>query len=284
MFQRLFTTLFNDKLKKGYLLLLIQIVGSLASSFFVFFGFTNGHFYLYKDVEFSYFTALTGIFGGLSFLALAIFFITTCVANEHTNSNQSYRLLPISDTKYYLDNILSSFVAVVFMGILELLGIVVLSIFAFFTDPFFKKNTLSIWHDIQHNLFYFDRSFYLVALQVVIMLILLIFLTYVVISFLNFSSSAILNFLPGFSSHSLLALIRGIIIIFISWLIIKLLGPFGWFFSFLSQSPIRSLINSSIDIVGFLGSLNLIFLIAGVVFLAADLFLFDKFFEPKERS
>lgn len=284
MFRRLFTTLFNGKLKTGYLLLLIQIVGSLALSFFVFFGFKNGHFYLYKDVQMGYFLSLISIFGGLTFLVLAIFFIYTCVANEHINRNQSYRLLPISDTKYYLNNILSSFVAILVMGVLELLAVVVLSIFAFFTDPFFKKNTLSIWHDIQHNLFYFDRSFYLVALQVAIMIILLIFLTYIIISFLNFTSSAILNFLPGFSSHSLLTLIRGIIIIFISWLVIRLLGPFGSLFSWLFNSPSNFLINSSVDLVNFLGCLNLIFLIAVVIFLVADLFLFNRYFEPKDRG
>lgn len=279
MFQRLFSTFFKNKMKQGYIELAIQTIAAIVISIFSVIGFKNGHFYLYDNGNVGFFLILLGVFSALALVALVVFFGITCVTNERYNSNQSYRLLAISDTKYFLDNILSSFVAFIVMSIIELLIFVLISILGFLTDQGFRTNTISIAQDMSNDAAKLGASFYISLIQVVVWLILLILLTYVLISFLNFSSKAILNFLPGFSNRPALFLVRGLLILLISWLIIKVVEPINWF---LDSRISRPLFYINPDWTSFFNSSNIIFLIILLVFLLADLFLFNRYFEPKE--
>lgn len=279
MFQRLFSTFFKNKMKQGYIELAIQTIAAIVISIFSVIGFKNGHFYLYDNGNVGFFLILLGVFSALALVALVVFFCITCVTNERYNSNQSYRLLAISDTKYFLDNILSSFVAFIVMSITELLIFVLISILGFLTDQGFRTNTISIAQDMCNDAAKLGASFYISLIQVVVWLILLILLTYVLISFLNFSSKAILNFLPGFSNRPALFLVRGLLILLISWLIIKVVEPINLF---LDSRISRPLFYINPDWTSFFNSSNIIFLIILLVFLLADLFLFNRYFEPKE--
>lgn len=279
MFQRLFSVFFKNKMKQGYILLAIQTIAAIVISIISVIGFRNGHFYLYDNGNVGFFLILIGVFASLAVIALIVFFGITCFNNESYNSNQSYRLLAISDTKYFLANILSSFVALIVMNIINLLFVVLFSILAFVTDQDFRINTISIWQDICHDAFKLGADFYLTLLQIVVWLILLIFVTYVLISFLNFSSKAILNFLPGFSNRPALFFVRGLLILVISWLIIKVMEPINWL---LASNVPGSLFYNDPDLTGFFYSSSLIFVIIFLVFLLADLFLFNRYFEPKD--
>lgn len=90
-----------------------------------------------------------------------------------------------------------------------------------------------------------------------------------------------MNFLPGTSNRIVLGIIRIIVILLIAWLISRAFNFLGTIIS--SNGPFFSGNGIGKSTISDLAIANIWLFVIDMVFLAADLFLFEKFFEPRER-
>ena len=114
VFNHLFEKLLQKKAKNVYLLVILQFISSLASAFFTYFSFYSGRFHFNSHDNLEFLPGWMALFASLTFLFGPILFILTVVENERLNRNQTWRLAPISDGKFYVANILSSFVSLIY--------------------------------------------------------------------------------------------------------------------------------------------------------------------------
>ncbi|BDR60524.1 hypothetical protein [Lactobacillus xylocopicola] len=284
IFNRLFAELFKSKTKKAYSMLLIQFVVALALTIITFISVGSPEVAIKNNTFTSFFPGLLATYATLSFLFIPVFYITTCIANERTNRNQTFRLVPISDSPFYLDNILSSFVALAYYGILNVLSIFILFGASYTFDASFRQVTKLDFSNLQAALQRADINFgsdvVFNLLGILMLLILISFFGYFIVSFLNFSSSAILDFLPDVSNKTVLRIIRLVLIIFIAWLLTRANG----YLARIIASPLDFFLGTGDNASNKLGISILVMLAIDIVFLVADTFLMSKFFEAREKK
>lgn len=280
MFGRLFKIQFKMRSKRAYTMILIQFVVALACTIFIFVRFSNWHFYLTNDTS-SFFPEILTIFLFFAFFIGFYYYLFTIIQNERDNRNQSFRLIPLSDSKYYLNNILSSFAALVYFVFLEIVCLALLSGISYLLNNDFRQNTINTLNQLITTLPKLNFEFYLTYANLFFILILFCFYIYFIVSFLNFTSRTIMNFLPGTSNRIVLGIIRIIVILLIAWLISRAFNFLGTIIS--SNGPFFSGNGIGKSTISDLAIANIWLFVIDMVFLAADLFLFEKFFEPRER-
>ncbi|MDF7668301.1 hypothetical protein [Lactobacillus sp. ESL0703] len=274
VFERLFTELFKQKSKKAHLMIMLQFVSALVTTIFNYFESTGEmKFVLQKENGFLPF--LFAIFFAFSFLFLPIYLIVTSLQNERINHSQTWRLAPMSDANIYLDNTLSSFVNFIYLALLQTLG----SIFLFGLSYLFNKRTKNGWDGMLAAIRKGNQSRATLTdlLGIVLIAILLGLLVYLVISFLNFTSQAIVDFLPAVSSKFIVTIIRLILIIAIMWLLTKVY----LFVKPIVASPLSYLLGEKeLELWPAVG----LFTILDVILAAVNMFLISKFFEAKQNK
>ncbi|WEV40709.1 hypothetical protein [Lactobacillus sp. ESL0681] len=269
-FNRLFAELFKKKSRKIHLLIILQLVSAIALTVFML-VIDSGWFYATDPSKFGDdWLTLTLCFFTISFLFLPIYLIISCSETERLNRSQTWRLAPVSDISFYLDNTLSSFVSYIYLGILQLIGTGIFFLATLLFNPEFLAAFKKLIPEIQNNAYQFVPSIYR-FLCILAMIILLGLLVYLVTNFLNFVSQAVLDFLPGISSKFSINLIRLILIVALIWALAK-----AWNLI----SPLTFMNNVGLD--EFLGIL-LLFII-DIVFLMVNTFIFSKFFEAKQNK
>ena len=278
-FNTLFNRMFQEKSRAVYLIYLIQAFSSLCFSLWMIFSMRgepnvmmiNGH----REVT-NHLIAYLLIFGVMmfitSFFANFVYWIISSVKNEKINRSQTWRLIPISDTKFLLSNFGTAFISYLWLIILEGITVAVTCL-PVLTVNEVRKN-LSGFFEESHRLAVQDWWSLLGAL---VLVILLSYAWYAIVSLINLSSRSIMDFLPNGSSKFIMFIVRVVIIIAIIWLLSKattvVFGAISNFIPFLADG------NNDLQMSGTLVA----FLLFDVVVTLIDILLLNKFVEAKQN-
>ncbi len=273
-FNTLFNRMFQEKSKSVYLIFLIQAFASLC---FTIIGFVseNGtpEFVNGKDTSsVNVIVAFLAVFAVMmlitSFIADFVYWIISSIKNEKINRSQTWRLIPVTDTKFLLSNFGTAFLTYIWLGILEAVTIIV-TLLPMLSDQDVRK----VLSHVSLNLSAHDWQEMLASLGLII---LIGYAWYAIVSLLNLASRSIIDFLPGGSSKVLTFIIRVVVIIAIIWI----LGhAASIIFSVLGEFSPFAVNNYDIDYATTL----LQFLVFDVVITLIDIFLLNKFVEAKQN-
>lgn len=273
-FNTLFNRMFQEKSKSVYLIFLIQAFASLC---FTIIGFVseNGtpEFVNGKDTSsVNVIVAFLAVFAVMmlitSFIADFVYWIISSIKNEKINRSQTWRLIPVTDTKFLLSNFGTAFLTYIWLGILETVTILI-TLLPMLSDQEVRK----VLSHVSLNLSAHDWQEMLASLGLII---LIGYAWYAIVSLLNLASRSIIDFLPGGSSKVLTFIIRVVVIIAIIWI----LGhAASIIFSVLGEFSPFAVNNYDIDYATTL----LQFLVFNVVITLIDIFLLNKFVEAKQN-
>ncbi|MDF7668302.1 hypothetical protein [Lactobacillus sp. ESL0703] len=274
VFNHLFKELFKQKNRNANAVIIIQLISALAITIISFVAEGRYEAEYWKMVL----PMFTFLFAVTSIIALPIYLVVTCYKNEHVNRSQTWRLAPISDEMFYLDNTLSSFISVIYLLIVQ---IIVTAIFAGISFLLFNENLNDTFQSFIDGFKAGSHWHFNIiignVLQIICLTILISLFTYLIVSFLNFSTRAIVDYLPGISSKAAVTVLRLVLIIVIA----KLLEKIFELFSNLLLSPTNFLFG---DINITLNGIIFLFLVIDIVLLLANMLLINKFFEAEQNK
>lgn len=273
-FNTLFNRMFQEKSKSVYLIFLIQAFASLC---FTIIGFVseNGtpEFVNGKDTSsVNVIVAFLAVFAVMmlitSFIADFVYWIISSIKNEKINRSQTWRLIPVTDTKFLLSNFGTAFLTYIWLGILEAVTIIV-TLLPMLSDQDVRKA-------IGQASIHLSARDWQTMLGSLLLIIFIGYAWYAIVSLLNLASRSIIDFLPGGSSKVLTFIIRVVVIIAIIWI----LGhAASIIFSVLGEFSPFAVNNYDIDYATTL----LQFLVFDVVITLIDIFLLNKFVEAKQN-
>ncbi|GFP09661.1 ABC transporter permease [Lactobacillus helveticus] len=278
-FNTLFNRMFQEKSRTVYLIYLIQAFASLCFSVWMIISMKgdpnvvvinvviNGHHEVTNHLIF--YLLIFGVMMFItSFFAYFVYWIISSIKNEKINRSQTWRLIPISDTKFLLSNFGTAFISYLWLMILEGITVAVTCL------PVLTVN------EVRKN---FSRSQQLGTqdwwglLGALVLVILLGYAWYAIVSLINLSSRSIMDFLPNGSSKFIMFIVRVVIILAIIWLLSKattvVFGAIGNFIPFLVDG------NNDLQMSGTLVA----FLLFDVVVTLIDILLLNKFVEAKQN-
>lgn len=276
---KLFKTFCKQKSKSVYLIYIFQLISSFGLTIMAK-PMNSNNFYsdagVVKVNNFSSFClGLVGMIFMTTFLAEGVLGILTTIKNEKFNKSKTWRLIPISDGKYFTANIASSIIELIWLGMLNLVTLMVLGVIAL---PGMEPNKWlgKMLNDIgkEFSTSEFIQMFsYLIS--IVIFLLLIAIAWYLMISFLNFSSSTIVNFLPKASNKLVLFFVRAITII----ILLILFDFVSIYFGNIFQNIVNWIPAGSEAQTGDMLQANLAIFIFDIIVAGVDIGLFNKFFE-----
>lgn len=278
-FNTLFNRMFQEKSRTVYLIYLIQAFASLCFSVWMIISMKgdpnvmviNGHHEVTNHLI-SYLLIFGVMMFITSFFANFVYWIISSIKNEKINRSQTWRLIPISDTKFLLSNFGTAFISYLWLMILEGITVAVTCL------PVLTVN------EVRKNLAdFFSRSQQLGTqdwwgiLGALVLVILLGYAWYAIVSLINLSSRSIMDFLPNGSSKFIMFIVRVVIILAIIWLLSKattvVFGAIGNFIPFLADG------NKDLQMSGTLVE----FLLFDLVVTLIDILLLNKFVEAKQN-
>ena len=193
-FSALFKELFKAKIRGVHLLILFQIVATIILTIWAFiskFEINGGS----PEFYFFFMMWITTVLADLAYVVMSTW------QNERVYKYQTWRLIPISSTKTYLGNILSGFVAGLYLVLIQI-GLVIISILPIFTSKDFRIQVGNAVHHFQEVKFSILWSKFWSAfswgdvLSVFLAFFLFAILVYSAVSTVDLSSKAIVDFLP----------------------------------------------------------------------------------------
>lgn len=273
-FNTLFNRMFQEKSKSVYLIFLIQAFASLCLTIIVFVSgngtpeFVNGNDTSNVNLVVAFLAVYAVMMLITSFVADFVYWIVSSIKNEKINRSQTWRLIPVSDTKFLLGNFGTAFLTYIWLGIIETVTILI-TLLPMLSDQEVRK----VLSHVSLNLSAHDWQEMLASLGLII---LIGYAWYAIVSLLNLASRSIIDFLPGGSSKVLTFIIRVVDIIAIIWI----LGhAASIIFSVLGEFSPFAVNNYDIDYATTL----LQFLVFDVVITLIDIFLLNKFVEAKQN-
>lgn len=273
-FNTLFNRMFQEKSKSVYLIFLIQAFASLCFTIIGFVSengtpeFVNGKDTSNVNLVVAFLAVYAVMMLITSFVADFVYWIVSSIKNEKINRSQTWRLIPVSDTKFLLGNFGTAFLTYIWLGILETVTILI-TLLPMLSDQEVRK----VLSHVSLNLSAHDWQEMLASLGLII---LIGYAWYAIVSLLNLASRSIIDFLPGGSSKVLTFIIRVVVIIAIIWI----LGhAASIIFSVLGEFSPFAVNNYDIDYATTL----LQFLVFDVVITLIDIFLLNKFVEAKQN-
>lgn len=275
-FNSLFGRFFVKKAKNAYSLLILQVIGALAFSVCGLLIGTGG-FYEFLNLYTELLPDWLMGFLILSFFCIIYFFIYMAVKNERLSHNQTWRLAATSDSKFYLANSLSSFVTFIYFIVLDIIVAGILFYFSYQIDQKFKSSWQKMIKQLNPA---FDVNTVHFIINIIILVMLCCFFLSLLISFLNFASKAIMDYLPSFSSRLLVSFFHLIIVIIIAMLFARM----EMFFANQIMGNILNLLNFKPAYDSNLLYANIIISIVNLILLGVNIFLFDYFYEADEKS
>ncbi len=273
-FNTLFNRMFQEKSKSVYLIFLIQAFASLCFTIIGFVSengtpeFVNGNDTSNVNLVVAFLAVYAVMMLITSFVADFVYWIVSSIKNEKINRSQTWRLIPVSDTKFLLSNFGTAFLTYIWLGILETVTILI-TLLPMLSDQEVRK----VLSHVSLNLSAHDWQEMLASLGLII---LIGYAWYAIVSLLNLASRSIIDFLPGGSSKVLTFIIRVVVIIAIIWI----LGhAASIIFSVLGEFSPFAVNNYDIDYATTL----LQFLVFDVVITLIDILLLNKFVEAKQN-
>ena len=266
---QLFKVFCKQKSKSVYLIFIFQLISSFALIIMA------------KPVNSNNFYSDAGLvkisnFSSFCLGLVVIIFMTTFLA-EGVLGILTWRLIPISSGRYFTANIASSVLELIWLGMLNLVTIMVLGVIAL---PGMQPNKWlgKMLNDIGKGMStseFIQMFSYLIS--IVIFLLLIAIAWYLMISFLNYSSSAIVNFLPKASNKLVLFIVRAITII----ILLVLFDFVSIYFGNIFQNIVNWILAGSEAQTGDMLKANLAIFIFDIIVAGVDIGLFNKFFEAK---
>ena len=148
-----------------------------------------------REVSSGEFFGVTASWSGPAFLAV---FILMSVANEHVYTRDTYRLIPVGETKLYTTNLLSSFVMYLYFGIVQ----VVLYAITASIDADFIKGMLDGIKGPEYTTLEAGK----IVIGLLLMGLALVILGWTTISLVHLVVSSTNNFLPNVSRQAVTVL------------------------------------------------------------------------------
>lgn len=267
----LFKELLKRKIQRVNVIVTIQFVSAIALAFFTNFSINSGMVHTRLTNPADFLTEILACFGSLFFVFGLILFLLTISQNERLNRDQTWRLIPITDGKFYIENIFSSFISLIYFVLVNvIIAIILLLICVLFNSKFRQDLGINIHPSLEF--------FY-----VIIVAILSCFFMFLIASFLNFSSIAISDFLPQGSNRTILFLVRVLIIIVIIGFIWKINSVFSFYDFFTGNFSLVNLKVTPLNSLVELENLMIVLFVIDLVILALNLFLINHFSEPEKK-
>lgn len=198
-FGNFFRRFFYQKSRAAYLIYLVQLGASLIITLL---GFLTTDFN-FNDAAIgdehisglaTFFLSWLMIFAMFAFFAEPICILMTSFRNERINRAQTWRLLPISDSGFYLANTLSSFCVFVYLALLQFVTVHLAFGLTYVSDGHVRAAFGRFLSGAEAE--NFPDDFWLLVLSTAILLVLFGLLWYVIVSFYHFAYRSILDFLP----------------------------------------------------------------------------------------
>lgn len=260
---------FKQKRKYANLILFLQILALFIIAIWTLFNKDpNGYYNSFNSDAYGHYwrSLFESNVTLIIFLDIA-FGVLTCWVNERINLSQTWNLVPVSSNKFWLENIFSSILTCIYLFILQL-------VFLFLTclpalGDFHDKNPLKIvlgayglWPRADTFSHVIDTIIFLFAIA---------FFIYIFVSFIDFSSRAIVDYLPVKN------------ILWVRMLVMAILAIIGIYIGSMFMGHVSNFLNNSWqarygDPLWFS---NLITIIADVILGSLDLWLFNKYVESK---
>lgn len=190
-FSALFRELFKAKRRGVHLLILLQIVAAIVLTAWAFIT----KFRVAPAFYFFFMMWITTMLADLAYVVMSTW------QNERVYKYQTWRLIPISSTKTYLGNILSGFVAGLYLVLIQI-GLLIISMLPIFTSRDVRIQVGDAVHHFQQVKFtiLWDKFWSVFSwgdiLSVFIAFFLFAILVYSAVSTIDLSSKAIADFLP----------------------------------------------------------------------------------------
>lgn len=273
-FNTLFNRMFQEKSKSVYLIFLIQAFASLCFTIIGFVSgngtpeFVNGNDTSNVNLVVAFLAVYAVMMLITSFVADFVYWIVSSIKNEKINRSQTWRLIPVSDTKFLLSNFGTAFLTYIWLGILESVTIIV-TLLPMLSDQDVRKA-------IGQASIHLSARDWQTMLGSLLLIIFIGYAWYAIVSLLNLASRSIIDFLPGGSSKVWTFIIRVIVIIAIIWI----LGHAATIiFSVLGKSSPFMVNSQDINYATTI----LQFLVFDVVITLIDILLLNKFVEAKQN-
>lgn len=273
-FNTLFNRMFQEKSKTVYLIFLIQVFASFCFTIFAAFS-LHGDFNVVNNTAkeainpiIGFLAVFASIVLGTSFFANFIYWIVSSIKNEKINRSQTWRLIPISDTKFLLSNFGTAFLSYIWLEILEFVTAAITALPLFLSSGEIKTA-------LGHANWKIDAQSCWQMLGALVLIILLGYAWYAIVSLLNLSSRSIIDFLPNGSNKFLIFVVRVITIVVVIWLL-------GYAGNALIGATNQILSLNTSENMG-MGSVLIQFLIFDAVVTLIDILLLNKFVEAKQN-
>ncbi|MDF7671880.1 hypothetical protein PT281_01080 [Lactobacillus sp. ESL0701] len=269
----LFKILFKQKTRLTYRVFGVQLVTTIVCSLMIIFTSSGAkRWELYPDY-------LQTVFILFSLLANLIYLGITCWQNEKFNHEQTWRLIPLHDSKLYLTNTISSGIAFIYLDLLLGIELVLISMVLYPFDEYTRQQIAAFGYWVTHLTFLKCGRLFLALL----LLLLVGLAVYLTVSFLNFSSHAVVDFWSGKSHRIITWLVRLVMIVIVSWLLV-ISYNIWWDVAanishFLTGSSYQDM-EMTIPKINIIGDFWL-FLLYNVIILPIDLGLFTRYVEAK---
>lgn len=134
-FAKLTGALFRDKVRAVHMVVGIEIIGTIVSIILMFISNSKG----------SMTDSILATTLGIVMLAAGIMFLVLAIRQERVWTKNFYRLIPVSDAKLYLANVLSVVCNYIYFGILQLILLLVFNIGSWHYFKYMKELTPSLY-------------------------------------------------------------------------------------------------------------------------------------------
>lgn len=258
---------FLQKKKYANLVLILQLFALIVVSVWLIFSKSNGQYFALDQTYYhSYWQTVFQSNVNLVIFADFVFAFLSCWQNEKINLSQTWNLAPVSSSKLWLSNILSSILTCIYLFIFQLFVLFITALPHFINRNPFKQtlDAFGLWP---------GRYLWQVVGWRILFIFLMAFLVYIFVSFVDFSSKAIVDHLPVKNTRWVQMLVIAILIIIALYFASIFVGHFE---NFLDRQYDHRVI-----FVDPLSWDDLLVFVADLLFGFFDVCLFTKYVESK---
>jgi len=208
--------------------------------------------------------AFFGLTASWSMPAMLAAFIFLAVANEHVYTRDTYRLIPVGETKLYSANLLSSFVMYLYVGVVQL----VLYLVTITIDSDALKGILAGMKAGMESPNFSNADAAKIVFGLLLMSCALILMSWTTISLVHLVVSSTNNFLPNVSRRAVNVVLYVIVIYLVVRVAAFLISKFNSLDSMMSAG---TQVQFGMNIVGIL--------VIAAIEIVANIFLLKKWVE-----
>ena len=279
-FSKVFKELFHVKNRVVHMTVLLSVVASIILTLIMLTSGNGGKGQIstgpkaYEIGNFGGFIlVLAGVMTMMMFFTSAFYFIWSSVANEKIGRQQTWQLLPISSSKFYLANILSSLVSYIYMGLLQVAIIALDLLFGIMVSDGIRKWVNYIFSGTElSNVDVAEIAQGLILGALIVLLSTILW--YLLIGTYHYLTRAAIEFMPFAGNKLITFLIRVVLLVAFIYALSMILNVF-----FDARRVIFDPSRAQAFDAMYLANLQL--LILDIIFGRLNIFLYSRFVEAK---